>query len=268
MSTRTPLLSITPLTLNSIPTAEELLGAAKPLLDEVAGWKKGKLIGSVQTQYRAKQKGDGAPWHSRLSTHTKEELSFEAFWKGLGPRGQHEPQYVHEIKAATCLRQLEDPRMSIWSMLYVFPAPFQPRIFTALIAVFPPKLASPGHATAPSAGAESYDDEFILVQVPIDVSSDAELAKANTHPEMNIVKHDNIVHGRYAATERVRKTQDGKTEWLMATSSNAGGNIPQFVQDMSIPSSIASDVPRFMAWAKTQPFANDAPARMPEADVQ
>lgn len=243
-------LSITPLTPDTIPSRESLLAAARALFPGTgapAGWQKGKAFqhGSVQALYR---KIDGAGWHARLSAHSAEECSFDEFWAGLGrDKAVNEAQYMPEINEAVQLRDLGEGN-SIWSLHYVFPAPLQPRVFTVLQAVF-------------RDSAEA--DEFFLVQLPVDVSADAELA-AKDHG----LRDTRIVRGRYASVERLCKTADGKTEWLMATSSAAGGNIPQFVQEMSIPGQIAHDVPRFLSWVqdrrKTDPLVKtDAEAAPP-----
>lgn len=58
------------------------------------------------------------------------------------------------------------------------------------------------------------------------------------------------MRGRYVSVERVRELHDGAAvEWRMATSSDAGGNIPRFVTNASLPKSIAEDVPSFLKWA-------------------
>lgn len=57
------------------------------------------------------------------------------------------------------------------------------------------------------------------------------------------------VRGKYVSVELVREVEDGKrVEWRMATSSDAGGNIPRFVTNSALPKSIAEDVPSFLRW--------------------
>jgi hypothetical protein len=68
------------------------------------------------------------------------------------------------------------------------------------------------------------------------------------------------VRGKYVSVERVTEMDSGRqVEWRMATSSDAGGekgpnrklilgNIPRFITNSSLPSSIAEDVPSFMKW--------------------
>jgi hypothetical protein len=67
------------------------------------------------------------------------------------------------------------------------------------------------------------------VSIPVDLSPDPELAKLEEHG----------VKGRYVSAELLTELEDGKTEWRMATASTAGGNIPQFMTENSMPSSIS-----------------------------
>lgn len=78
--------------------------------------------------------------------------------------------------------------------------------------------------------------------------------------------------GRYAAVERIHELEDGKTEWRlastshnihlrskvarahirMATSSTPGGSIPSFIVHASTAGQVASDVPFFLKWMKSE----------------
>lgn len=65
-------------------------------------------------------------------------------------------------------------------------------------------------------------------------------------------QHDEAhrVRGKYVSVERVKELNDGAAvEWRTATSSDAGGNIPRFVTNASLPKSLAEDVPSFLRWA-------------------
>jgi hypothetical protein len=55
------------------------------------------------------------------------------------------------------------------------------------------------------------------------------------------------VRGRYVSVELVREHGE-EVEWRMATSSDAGGNIPRFMVNSSLPGKIAEDVPSFIGW--------------------
>lgn len=75
------------------------------------------------------------------------------------------------------------------------------------------------------------------------------------------------VRGRYVSVELVRETDGGRAvEWRMATSSDAGGNIPRFVTNGSLSKSIAEDVPSFLKWAAKR-WPPDAADLEPQAVV-
>lgn len=56
------------------------------------------------------------------------------------------------------------------------------------------------------------------------------------------------MRGRYVSVELVRELGGDAVEWRMATSSDAGGNIPRFITNGTLPKSIAEDVPSFLKW--------------------
>lgn len=63
----------------------------------------------------------------------------------------------------------------------------------------------------------------------MDLSEDAELAKLE----------EKGVKGRYVSVELLKELDNGKVEWRMATSSTPGGNIPSFVAESTMASTIA-----------------------------
>lgn len=69
----------------------------------------------------------------------------------------------------------------------------------------------------------------LIVSIPVDLSPDPELAKLE----------EKGVHGRYVSVERIMELDNGKVEWRMATSSKAGGLIPQSMTELSMASSIS-----------------------------
>ena len=61
-----------------------IIEEGKKLIESTTAWKTGKTyFKSVQTAYRAKGPGDGAPWYCRISEHTPKEATFDAFWDKL-----------------------------------------------------------------------------------------------------------------------------------------------------------------------------------------
>lgn len=68
------------------PAEETILALGRQVLESTESWKVGKVFskGTVQTLSRAKGPGDGAPWHCRISEHTKEDATFDEFWSKIG----------------------------------------------------------------------------------------------------------------------------------------------------------------------------------------
>jgi len=71
-----------------------------------------------------------------------------------------------------------------------------------------------------------------VVSIPVDLSGsgDEELAKLE----------EKGTRGRYVSVERLVELEDGKVQWIMATSSTPGGSIPSFIAEGSIPGQIAA----------------------------
>jgi hypothetical protein len=69
----------------------------------------------------------------------------------------------------------------------------------------------------------------LIVSIPIDLSEHKELQKFEEKGE----------RAYYVSVEQVKQLENGKVEWRMATSSDIGGLIPKFAQEMSMPKSIA-----------------------------
>ncbi|KAF8136414.1 hypothetical protein EV363DRAFT_733520 [Boletus edulis] len=218
-------LSITALKPQEVPSEDTIIALGKELIDSTATWKKGKTLakGKVLTLSRPKGPGDGAPWHCRVSEHTKEDATFDEFWGKLGvDKAENEKEFIEPIKKIAQVKSISDTQ-SIWTLYYTFPPPVSPRVFTVLQTV---------HLV------ESSPKSGIVVSVPIDLSADEELAKIE----------EKGVKGRYVSVERLLELEDGKVEWRMATSSSPGGSIPSFVSEMSMPGQIAADVTHFLKW--------------------
>ncbi|KAH7906372.1 hypothetical protein BJ138DRAFT_1138003 [Hygrophoropsis aurantiaca] len=222
--------NITPVRPADIPSEETLVSLGKEVLESTASWKKGKLFakGSVQTLSRAKAPGDGAPWHARVSEHTKEDATFDEFWSKLGSsKAENEKEFIAAIKKVTLVKQIS-PTQSIWTLYYTFPPPVSPRVFTVLQTTYLD---------------ESTPRTGIVISIPIDLSGpgDEELAKLE----------EKGTKGRYASVERILQLENGNVEWRMATSSTPGGSIPTFVTEGSMPGQISADVPHFLKWFHT-----------------
>ncbi|KAK3934787.1 hypothetical protein QBC46DRAFT_70027 [Diplogelasinospora grovesii] len=110
-------------------------------------------------------------------------------------------------------------------------------------------VMTPPHTTTldQDAAATSHDEQphFIVVSIPVtDFESQA---------DARLSKEKDVVVGGYASVERIRKLPEttgdgGGIEWIMATASDAGGVLPQWMQNMAVPGQIAKDVPLFLSW--------------------
>jgi hypothetical protein len=138
------------------------------------------------------------------------------------------------VKKATLIKQIS-PTQSIWSMYYRFPPPVTPRVFTVLqvtqLNETAPRTgyAVISHVTNCSTYTFYFKPSSLIISIPVDLSADAELAKME----------EKGVHGRYVSVEQIKELENGKVEWRMATSSKAGGMIPQFTTELSMPTSIS-----------------------------
>lgn len=116
---------------------------------------------------------------------------------------------------------------AVYEMVHRLPSPLKDRVFPVLVV-----------------SAQTGESSFIVVQIPIS-ASDLQQLPTSVH-----CKNRGMVVGVYTSVEYVYRQDNGFTEWIMATSSDAGGNIPLWLQEKAIPSAIAKDVPLFLQWVK------------------
>jgi len=229
MSESKNLLTITPLKPSEIPSEEVIIEEGRKLLESTTSWKVGKtFFHSVQTSFRAKAPGDGAPWYCRISEHTPKEATFDQFWEKLAKdKAINEKEFIPEIKKVTKVKEIS-PNASIWTLYYTFIPPVSPRVFTELQVIHLSEIT-------PRTG--------MIVSLAIDLSSkgDEDLLKFEEHG----------VKGRYVSVERIVELENGNTEWRMATSSTPGGSLPNFLVESTMAKKIASDVPHFLKWFQT-----------------
>jgi len=87
--------------------------------------------------------------------------------------------------------------------------------------------------------------EFVVISIPIN-----DFFKS---PYAEFAKDKSLVVAAYAAVERVRVLpSNGDIEWIMATASDAGGVLPQWMQNLAVPGAVAKDVEMFMTWIPSQ----------------
>lgn len=87
--------------------------------------------------------------------------------------------------------------------------------------------------------------EFIVVSIPV-----TDFGKA---PQAEYARDKSLVVASYSSIERIRiLPESGEIEWIMATASNAGGVLPQWLQNLAVPGKVAHDVDMFLAWIPSQ----------------
>ncbi|KAG8940769.1 hypothetical protein FRC04_005038 [Tulasnella sp. 424] len=208
-----------PITPSNIPSPEEVLEAAKPILtSDTVKWKPGAKYddGRVHT---FTSKINGHPWAMRKSVHGSADGTFEEFWEGLGVNhAVHESQYIPMIQKASLVTIIETGTCEVWNLHYNFSPVLQKRSFTVLIV----SHLEPVSETNPLR-------QGWVVSMPFDPTSDPELA----------AMEEKGVRGRYLAVERIQETLDGKVDWRMATCSDVGGVIPEFIAAATVPKQIS-----------------------------
>jgi len=229
-----------------LPSDEQVIVAAREVLEATKDWKKGKAYDkkTVQTYSSPKGPGDGAPWHCRVSEHAPAQIIFDELWSKLGSsnHSEYEKEYIEAVKKATLVKKIS-PTQEIWTMCYEFSSfGISPRVFTVLQVIH-------YESSSPRTG--------IFISIPIDLTSDSELAKLE----------EKGVKGRYVSVESIKELPSGNTEWRMATSSSPGGRIPTFVVESTMASSISADVPHFLRWFQSTRPASESQEQDPRQDL-
>lgn len=100
-----------------IPSEEVIIEEGKKLIESATEWKAGnKYFNSVQTTYRAKEPGDGAPWYCRISEHTPKEATFDAFWEKLSKnKAVNEKECVSYERHLSCLLIWVNMQVHSWN---------------------------------------------------------------------------------------------------------------------------------------------------------
>ncbi|KXT02856.1 hypothetical protein AC578_1799 [Pseudocercospora eumusae] len=179
-------------------------------------------------------------WFQRTSLHENKAEPGTATFQELdsGLRENHsknEQEYtpglveVHEVLNYNALLEGKGRTAGRWQkadlylmqMRHKVPTPLKNRVFTVIVA------------------AGKIENEFVDVQVPVEIPSGARYKESNTE----------IVHGVYASTERGSLEENGThAKWQMATASDVKGVLPPFIQKIAMPGEIAKDVGRFVEW--------------------
>lgn len=257
----------------------QILSEAIPFIDEVAPklggestWKSRgspkKFSGSDAPVYQfektvlAKRDGSGTEsgegkkddqrnetWFCRKSCHKnsaeKGTATWEEFVRGFkDSHAETERNYISTVIAVRKAMSWNTENLEIaingekwinislelWEMKHqIDPKPLHNRTFPSF------------HVTATLAGAR----EFIVAQIPI--------SDMDKSPYAEYARDKSLVVAAYTSIERIRVLPEGgEIEWIMATASDVGGVLPQWMQNLAVPGEITKDVQKFLAWIPSQ----------------
>jgi hypothetical protein len=127
-----------------------------------------------------------------------------------------------------------------------------PRTFISLvISAYEPQ---PENSTA-----SSHQPGFYTIQIPLSFKT----SSANMREKIKSAVPKNTIFAHYASVEHVillpgseSANEEQRIEWMMATTSDAGGLIPQWVQRSwtmgGVPKAVVADVGLFLGWTDRQ----------------
>lgn len=184
-------------------------------------------------------------WFARISKHENAvkdgTATFEELDAGLrANHAVHEMEYTPDLKDAHLvldwkaqIAQLggkigpwSEVQVEIREMVHHLPAPLNKRHFSTMVV------------------AGRKGEEFIDAQLPVDLHGVSAAKYADD---------TSITAGIYVSVEYGKLIENGaKTEWRMATASDAGGALPMWAQKMGLPGAIAKDVGLFVAWRQEE----------------
>ncbi|KAK9480439.1 hypothetical protein V1514DRAFT_169958 [Lipomyces japonicus] len=209
--------NLTPKPINTLVPRATAISLARSIVTDLSKhWKRGKTYTIKQiviTTFARTLYGE--KWFSRVSVH---EEPYEWFKQGIcDDHTENELDYIPLFRGFTEI----DAGDSGWRGInarYAFPGPLSVREMPEWVLAVEP---------------DPTIREFFVISVPADYP----ISK-------------NSVKGRYTSIEYVRELPDGKVEWTMAQTSDAGGWIPKWILNMNIEGTISEDVPHFIDWAK------------------
>ncbi|GLI81778.1 hypothetical protein PoHVEF18_010168 [Penicillium ochrochloron] len=276
--------------LHSIPstfTADPKPRSSSPSQAKVKllrGWRKPS---EPHTRTKSQRKDKSEFWVCRQSEHVNESSKGTASWRefeaGLrSEHAEHEMEYTPSVSAVERLLEwapenigeievdgvrFRDVSMEVNLITHTFhpSALIAPRTFTSLTisAAYDglPSTTSP----APTQSQEEHRQGFLTVQIPLHpaISSTPQAL----HQKITASVPKRTIFANYASIERVellpavRSTDQPSTtesqaqsriQWTMATTSDAGGSIPQWVQRSwalgGVPRAVVADVGLFIGW--------------------
>ncbi|KAJ5825901.1 hypothetical protein N7474_003039 [Penicillium riverlandense] len=251
------------------------------------GWR--KPAGSDSNQAR-NGPGKGEFWVCRESQHVDSAASGTASWEefedGLRQdHAKHEMEYTPSVTGVERLLQWEGPELEteleVEGVMYTdFEVEGKSKLFSLQSdhTHLPPRRADRAalvlSLTISARTSNKLDTEqeqqqqqsppgFVTIQIPL--HPDASSTPTELHQKIHSTVPRRTIFANYASVERVMSrrssTQDssspettssGHVQWTMATTSDAGGSIPQWVQRNwtlgGVPRAVVADVGLFIGW--------------------
>ncbi|KAL5364641.1 hypothetical protein BJX96DRAFT_137725 [Aspergillus floccosus] len=196
------------------------------------------------------QKSKKAFWACRTSVHEDAPVVGSAAWDEFraGLRVNHvqnEMDYTPSVSAVDTLMVWPEVDVDGWRGVEM-----QVNLITHTF--HPTALIAPRTFLVLAISADRDRDgegSFVTVQIPLAARSDT--VPAAVREKIAAATSRRTVFASYASVERVCR-RDGRIEWTMATTSEAGGSIPQWVQRSwtlgGVPKAIVADVGLFIGW--------------------
>ncbi|KAJ5577861.1 Serine-threonine protein kinase 19 [Penicillium hispanicum] len=251
--------------LNSIPstfTADPKPRSSPPSKSKIKllrRWRKPAELGD-----HAKNKPEF--WVCRQSEHVDSNTSGTASWSefeaGLRhDHAEHEMEYTPSVSSVKRLLQWDEQTIGEVDV-------DGNRLHNILVEInlithsfHPSALISPRSFTSLTISASyelSPSKSFITVQIPF--CPDASSTPTDLYQQITSAVPRRAIFANYASVERVmllpasspQSSEPRRIEWIMATTSDAGGSIPQWVQRNwtlgGVPRAVVADVGLFIGW--------------------
>lgn len=178
----------------------------------------------------------GETWFARRSVHQNKKAEGTADWNEMvfalrDDHSSHERDFTPTLWDARKIcdwdSDLDEKKdqiagfdtmtMSVFEMCHEIPAPLGPRCFPVLVM---------------TGNINTQENCFIAVTVPVDLNgltTSFYSSGRNVQEGTTKLEKKRTVLGAYAAAEKVTLLEDN-IEWVMATASDAKGNLPMFAQ--------------------------------------
>lgn len=187
--------------------------------------------------------GQSENWFARTSIHENAAKAGTASWGEFDGtlrenHSQHEKDYTPDVLDAhevldwkhdlESLQRMvagwSEVNMTLIEMVHNIPFPLNNRVFRVLVIT------------------AKKEQEFCVVQIPVDLTN---------VPGNKYNKDPKVTPGTYCSIERGELIEGGtKTKWQMGTASDAGGNLPMFLQKLGVPGAVVKDVGLVIDWCE------------------